>query len=329
MASYIRRRKFLGTLLGAGAWPLAARAQPPGKIYRIGFLGVTSYAEYRHLVDAMRTGLRQLGYQEGKNIVIEYRWADGRFDRLPELAAELVKLNVDVLVAHSTPGGRAAKQATSTIPIVMAAMIDPVDVGLVASLRRPGGNLTGLTFFNTELIAKRMELIKEAIPTLTRVAVLVQHSAPATSIALPAMQRTAGALGVELVLIEVKTRDDIAASIATVAAGRAQALVVREGPLFTSNARQIAGLALQNALPMIGFKPQAEAGALLEYGPNLSDLWSRSAAFVDKILKGAAPADIPIERAVKFDLTVNLKSAKRLGIELPTSVLLRASEVIE
>jgi ABC-type uncharacterized transport system substrate-binding protein len=325
----MRRREFITLLGGAAAiWPLAASAQISGRTYRIGFLGVFSYAEYRRQVDALLMGLRQLGYEEGKNVVIHYRWAEGRYDRLPELTAELVKLNVDVLVTHSTPGAQAAKQATSTIPIVMAAVVDPVDTGLVVSLARPGGNLTGLTFFVFELNAKRVELIREAIPTLTRAAVLVNPANPAHLMTVPVMQRAAGALGVELVLIEVKARDDIAPAIATVAT-RAQALVVVEEPLIISNAKQIADFALQNRLPMIGFKPQAEAGALMEYGADFADLFSRSAAFVDKILKGIPPADLPIERAVKFELVVNLKSAKTLGIELPTSLLVRADEVIE
>jgi len=194
----MQRRKFI-TLLGVSAsWPLVARAQPRGKVYRIGFLGVTSRVEYGRHVDALRTGLRQLGYEEGNNIVFEYRWAEGRYDRLPELAAELVNLKVDVLVAHSTPGARAAKQATSTIPIVVAAVADPVDVGLVASLARPGGNLTGLTFFLAEICSKRVELIREAIPTLTRVTVIVNPSNPSHPIVLEVMQRTAGAWGLNL-----------------------------------------------------------------------------------------------------------------------------------
>ena len=240
-----------------------------------------------------------------------------------------MKLNVDVIVTPTTPGARAAKQATSTIPIVMAAVGDPVAAGLVASLARPGGNLTGLTFFFAEVCAKRVELIKEAIPTLTQVAVFVNPANPSHAIALSEMQRTAGALGVDLMPIEVKPRDDIAAAIATAATQRASALVALEDPLMVSNAKQIAGFALQNRLPVIGFKPQAEAGGLLEYGVDLFDLFSRSAAFVDKILKGTPPADLPIERAVKFELTVNLKTAKALGIELPTSILLRANEVLE
>jgi putative ABC transport system substrate-binding protein len=326
----MKRREFI-TLLGgaAAAWPLAARAQPAGKVYRIGFLGVTSYAEYGRQVDTLRTGLRQLGYEEGKNIVILYRWAEGRYDRLGELAAELVKLNVDVLATHSTPAALAAKQATSTIPIVVAAVGDPVDRELVTSLARPGGNVTGLTFFPGEVGAKRVELIKEAIPTLTRVAALVNPTNPGNLRTLTAMRHTASALEVELVPIGVKARDDIAGAIATVGAGQARALVVIEEPLSISNAQQIADFALQSRLPMIGFKPQAEAGALMEYGADLADLWFRSAAFVDKILKGTRPTDLPFERAVKFDLVVNLRSAKTLGIELPTSLLIRANQVIE
>src|SRR5436190_9128379 len=328
MASHIGRRKFLATLGGAAAWPLAATAKTSGKTNRIGFLGVFSYAEYRRQVDALLTGLRQLGYDEGKNIVIHYRWAEGRYDRLPELASELAKLNVDVIVTHSTPGSRAAKETTSTIPIVMAAVIDPVETGLVPSLHRPGGNLTGMTFFFTELYAKRVELIREAIPTLMRAAVLINPANPAQFMGVPVMQRTASALGVELVLLEIKARDDIAPAVAT-ATRRAQALVAIEEPLTISNAIQIAELALQNRRPVMGFKPQAEAGALIEYGVDLTDGFYRSAAFVDKILKGTSPADLPVERAVKFELIVNLKTARALGLEVPTSILLRATEVIE
>jgi putative ABC transport system substrate-binding protein len=326
----MQRREFI-TLLGgvAAACPLVAHGQARGKIYRIGFLGVTSRVEYGRHVDALRTGLRQLGYEEGNNIVFEFRWAEGRYDRLPQLAAELVNLNVDVLVAHSTPGARAAKQATSTIPIVIAAVADPVDVGLVASLARPGGNLTGLTFFLAEICAKRVELIREAIPTLTRVAVMVNPSNASHPIVLAVMQRTAGALGVELVPVEVKVRDDIAAAIAGVAARPASALVPIEDPLIISNAGPIARFALQNRLPLIGFRPQPEAGALMEYGPDVLDLYYRSATLVDKVLKGTPPADLPIERAVKFELIVNLKTARTLGITLPLTLIASADEVIE
>ena len=323
-------RRGVMTLLGgaAAAWPLAARAQPSGKTYRIGFLGPGSYAERKRDIDALQTGLRRLGYEEGKNIVIEYRWADGRYERLPELTAELVKLNVDVLVTVGTPGALAAKQATSTIPIVLAAVGDPVAAGIVDSLARPGGNVTGLTFFFVEICAKRVELIKEAIPALSRIAVLINPANPSHLLALSAMQGMASALGVELVPAEARGLDDIADMIVATTR-RAPGLVTIDDPLFMSIARQIAELALQNSVPMIGFKPQAEAGALMEYGVDLADLYFRSAAFVDKILKGTRPADLPIERAVKFELVVNLKTAKRLGVELPTSVLIRADEVIE
>ena len=326
----MQRREFI-TLLGgvAAGWPLVARAQPAGKIYRIGFLGVTSRAEYRGQVDALQTGLRQLGYEEGNNVVFEYRWAEGRYDRLLGLAVELVNLKVDVLVAHSTPGARAAKQATSTIPIVVCAVADPVDVGLVASLARPGGNLTGLTFFLAEICAKRVELIKEAIPNLTRVAVIINPGNVSDSIVLELMQQTAAALGVELVPVEVKTHDDIAAAIAGVATRSASALVAIEDPLVISNARQIADFALQNRLPLIGFKPQAEASALMEYGPDFLDLFYRAATLVDKILKGTTPANLPIERAVKFELIVNLKTAKALGVTVPLTLIASADEVIE
>ena len=254
--SDLGRRDFITFVGGAAAaWPLAARAQPSVKSYRIGFLGGTSYAAYWRLVDALRMGLRQLGYEEGKNIITEYRWAEGRYDRLTELAAELVNLNVNVIVAPGTPSAQAAKQATSTIPIV-AISGDPVAFGLVASLARPGGNLTGLTFFYAEICAKRVELIKEAVPSLTRIAVFVNPANPATSIPLTAMQRTASALKSELVPIEVTTPDDIAAAIVSVATRRAQALVAIEDPLITSNARKIADFALQNRVPMIGLGPR-------------------------------------------------------------------------
>jgi putative ABC transport system substrate-binding protein len=324
-----RRREFIRLLGGAAAtWPLAARAQPVRKMHRIGFLGGTQYPDYVRFIDALRAGLQRIGYDEGKNIVTEYRWAEGRYEQLPALAAELVKLNVDALVAPGTPSALAARQATSDIPIVFI-VGDPVAAGLVANLARPGGNLTGMAFFFAEICAKRVELIKEAVPSLSRVAVLINPANPGASISLAAMEETAKALKIELVPIEVKARDGISAAIAMVATRGAQALVAVEDPFITSNARQIAALALQNAIPTIGFRPQAEAGALIEYGVDLAELFFRSASFLDKVLKGVPPADLPIERAVKFEVIVNLKSAKRLRLELPTSLLLRANQVIE
>jgi putative ABC transport system substrate-binding protein len=330
MAIRIRRREFIVTLGGAAAaWPLAPHAQPSGKTHQIGYLGVTSHAEHRRRVDALRTGLKRLGYEEAKNIVIHYRWAEGRYDRLPQLAAELVTLNVDVIVTHTTPGARAAKHATATVPIVVTAVADPVDAGLVSSLHRPGGNLTGFTFFHAELAAKRVEFIKETIPTLIRAAVLVNPANPSHPVALSAMRQAANALRLELRPVEMKTPDEIAPAIATAVNWEAGALILVDDPLSFSNAGQIAGLALKHKLPMIGYKPYAEAGALLEYGVDLVDLSSRSASLVDRILKGTAPSDLPIERAVKFELIVNLKTAKVLGITIPVTLIASADEVIE
>ena len=328
----MKRRDIITLLAGAVVTlvlcPREGRAQQARKTHRIGFLGATSLGEYRHLVHGLLTGLRQLGYEEGKNIVIEYRWAESRYDRLPELAAELVKLNVDVIVAPATPSAVAAKQATSTIPVVVI-LGDPIAAGLVASLARPGGNVTGVAFFFGEICAKRVELIKEAIPTLGRIAVFINPANLSHPIALAAMQRMASALEVELVPMEVSARNEIAAAVASAVTRQAHALIAIEDPLITSNARQIAAHATENGLPMIGFKPQAEAGALMEYGVDLVDSFLRSASLVDKILKGTSPAELPIQRAVKFDFNINLKTAKALGIELPTSLLVRADHVIE
>jgi putative ABC transport system substrate-binding protein len=330
MASYIGRRKFLATLGGAAAtWPLAARAQQTGKVYRIGYLGVTSYAGYAREIEALLRGLRRLGYEEGKNIAIVYQFAEGDYDRLPALASELVTLKVDTIVTHSTPGARAAKQATSTIPIVVTAAADLVSSGLVPSIARPGGNLTGLTFFFAEICAKRVELIKEAVPGATRLGVLVNPANPSGEMALTAMARAAGSLQVELLPMKVIASDDIAGAFAMLVSRGAQALTFIEDPLLISNAPYIAQLATQNRLPMIGEKPAAEAGALMAYAVDRYDLWFRTAFLVDKILKGTQPADLPIDQAAKFELVINLKTAKALGLEVPTSILLRATEVIE
>ncbi len=325
----MRRREFITLLGGAAAWPVAARAQQTGKVYRIGYLGVTSYAEYAREIEALLRGLRRLGYEEGKNIAIVYLFAEGDYDRLPALASELVTLKVDTIVTHSTPGARAAKHATSTIPIVVTAAADLVSSGLVPSIARPGGNLTGLTFFFAEICAKRVELIKEAVPGATRLGVLVNPANPSGEMALTAMARAAGSLQVELLPVKVIAPDDIAGAFAMLVSRGAQALTFIEDPLLISNAPYIAQLATQNRLPMIGEKPAAEAGALMAYAVDRYDLWFRTAFLVDKILKGTQPADLPIDQAAKFELVINLKTAKALGLEVPTSILLRATEVIE
>ena len=327
----MRRRDFIKFLLSlaAAAWPLPLHAQQAAKVYRIGYLGVTSHAEYTREIEALLKGLRQLGYEEGKNIAIHYQFAEGDYDRLPALAAELVNLKVDVLLTHSTPGARAAKQSTSTVPIVVMGAADLVSSGLVPSIARPGGNLTGLSFFFAELCAKRVELIKEAVPGATRLGVLVNPANPSGKIALTAMQRTARSLRVELLTVDVRAVDDIAGAFAMLASRGAQALTFIEDPLLNSNARYIVQLATQNRLPMIGEKPAVEAGALMAYAVGRDDLWFRTAFFVDKILKGTQPADLPIDQAAKFELIINLKTAKALGLTIPLPLLARADELIE
>jgi putative ABC transport system substrate-binding protein len=326
----VRRRDFINFILGsAAAWPLPLRAQQAAKLYRIGYLGVTSHAEYTREIEALLKGLRQLGYEEGKNIAIHYEFAEGDYNRLPVLAAKLVNLNVDVLIAHSTPGARAAKQATSTIPIVVAAMADPVDVGLVTSIARPGGNLTGLAFFFAEICAKRVELIKEAVPAATWLGVLVNPANPSGKAALTTMQRTALSLRVELLTADVKAVDDIAGAFAMLASRGAQPLTSIEDPLLISSAQYIAHHATQNRLPMIGEQRAVEAGALMAYGADRSDLWFRTAFFVDKILRGAKPAELPVEQPTKFEIVINLKTAKALGLTIPLPLLARADELIE
>ena len=326
----MRRRDFIKSILGsAAAWPLPLRAQQAVKVYRIGYLGSASHAGYAREIESLLKGLRQLGYEEGKNIVIHYQFAEGDYDRLPALAGELVTLKVDVLLTHSVVGARAARQATSTVPIVVMAAADLVSSGLVQSIARPGGNLTGLTFFFAEICAKRVELIKEAVPGVTRLGVLVNPANPSGKAALTAMQRTAHALGVELLTVDVRAVDDIVGAFGMLASRRVQALTFIEDPLLVSNAQYIAQLAMQNRLPMIGEKPAVEAGALMAYGPDRYDLWFRSAFFVDKILKGTQPADLPIDQAAKFELIINLKTAKALGLTMPRPLLARADELIE
>ena len=326
----MKRREFI-TLLGgaAAAWPLAARAQQAAKVYRIGYLGVASHAGYAREIEALLRGLRQLGYEEGKNIALYYQFAEGDYDRLPALASELVTVKVDVIVTHSTPGGRAAKQATSTIPIVVTAAADLVSSGLVPSIARPGGNLTGLTFFFAEICAKRVELIKEAVPGVIRLGVLVNPNNPSGAIALTAMERVAGSLRMELLPMNVRAPEDFVGAFTMLVSRGAQALTFIEDGVLNSNARYIAQLAMQNRLPMIGESSVPEAGALMAYAVDRYDLWFRAAFLVDKILKGAQPADLPIDQAAKFDLVINLKTARAFGLEMPTSILLRATQVIE
>jgi putative tryptophan/tyrosine transport system substrate-binding protein len=326
----MKRRQFI-TLLGgaAAAWPFVARAQEATTAYRIGFVGLPSAGSLPERPEAFRAGLRDLGYQEGRNIVIEYRWAEERYERLPALFADLVRLNVDVIVTHGTPGALAAKQVTNTIPIVVAVIADPEASGVVASLAKPGGNVTGLTYFTPELSAKRLELLKETMPGLTDVGVLLNPVNPANAPIVPAVRRTAEPLKLKLHQFGVRGADEIEAAFAEMAAKRIGALVVIDDATLIANAKALAQIALRQRLPSIGWVDYALAGGLLSYGLHFTDMFRRAATFVDKILKGAKPNDLPIERATKFETIVNLKTAKALGIEVSTSLLLRAEKVIE
>ena len=303
---------------------LAAEGQDVVKIYRIGFLGQGSGPAVPFL-----TGLRDFGYVEGKNIVIEFRWAEGRYDRLPDLAAELVRLRVDVLVTGGTAGVRAAKQATTTIPIVMTTSGDAVSSGLVASLARPGGNVTGSTFFVPELMAKRLELLKEAMPRTARVAVLVNADDPSHVPVLKAMESTARSLKIEIQKFEVRRPSEFESAFTAMAKSRVDAVVVQEDSFLIANAQVIADSAAKKQLALAGQPTFAEAGGQIGYGVNQQTLVRRAAYFVDKILKGAKPGDLPVERPTKFDLVINLKTAKALGLTIPQTLLLRADRVIE
>jgi putative ABC transport system substrate-binding protein len=326
-----RRRVVFALLAGALAAPLASFAQQPQeKVPRIGFLIAETLSGQASRVEALRAGLRDRGYVEGKNIAIEFRLAEGNYDRLPELAAELARLKVDVLVTFGIKALVAAKGATTTIPIVIpATSSDPVALGLVSSLARPGGNITGSTTFGPEIMAKRLELLKDAMPRITRVAVLVN---PANSSFGPTFQQmdiTAKALKLSLQPFEVRAPGEFASVFAAMAKGRVDAIVVQDDTMFGVNAKAIADLVAKKRLPSVGSKGFAEAGGAIGYGGTDAELYRRGAYFVDRILKGAKPGDLPIEQATRFELVINMKTAKALGIKIPQSILLRADKVIK
>ena len=328
----IARRRII-VALGAGAFaPFVTFAQqPPGKVFRIGFLDTSSAsAPGANRVDALRAGLRDLGYVEGKNIVIEYRWAEGKYERLPGFAAELVQLKADIIVAVSPPAIQAARQATITIPIVMVGVGDPVGAGFVASLVRPGGNITGQSSMIVDLSSKYLELLRVAVPKFSRVAVLMNPSHPNHSDELKNIQTVAKTTGVNVSPVQASTASQIEAAVGAMTRERTGALIVLADPFFRTQGRRIAEIAAKNRLPtMFWIRELAEAGGLMSYGENTAEQIRRAAIYVDKILKGAKPGDLPVEQPTKFELVINRKTAKALGISIENELLLRADKVIE
>jgi putative tryptophan/tyrosine transport system substrate-binding protein len=309
---------------------VAAEAQQPKKVPRIGILGGTSRSTNPARIEAFRQGLRELGYVEGKNIVIEWRYAEGKPDRLPALAAELVHLKIDVIVTAGPPPTRAAKQATSTIPIVMALDDDPVGSGFAASLARPGGNITGLATLDPELSGKQLELLREIAPKLSRVGVLGDVTRPGTPQALREINVAAGAFGAQVQYLEVRGPKDIETAFRAASKERAEAVLVLANPVLISQRRLVIDFAIKSRLPAIYPRPEyVEDGGLVFYGASITDLYRRAATYVDKILKGANPADLPIEQPKKFELIINLKTAKQIGLTIPPNVLARADKVIK
>jgi putative ABC transport system substrate-binding protein len=324
----MKRREFIAGLVGAAAWPVAARAQQRAKLPTIGFLGSGTAAAQSQWTAAFVQRLRELGWSEGRNVAIEYRWGEGRSERFAEIAAEFVLLKVDVILTHNTPPVLAAKQATSVIPIVFATAGDPVGTGVVASLARPGGNVTGLSAGSTDVVGKRLELLREVMPGLRRLAILASDS-PHLVQEIGEVQRAARTLALEVATFEIRRIEDIAPAFETLK-GSADALYVISDPVTVSNRVRINTLALGARLPtMHSVREPVEAGGLMSYGANWSDMFRRAADYVDKVLRGAKPADIPVEQPTKFDLIINLTTAKVLGLDIPPTLLARADEVIE
>jgi putative tryptophan/tyrosine transport system substrate-binding protein len=325
----LKRRAFINLLGGAAVWPLAARAQQVPRLPTIGFLGSATPSAQSQWVAALVQRLREVGWIEGRNIAIEYRWGEGRAERFAEVASEFVRLKVDVIVTSGTPPVLAAKQATGVIPIIFAAAGDPVGTGLVASLARPGGNVTGLSVQAPDLAGKRLELLREVVAGLRRVAVIGNVGNPLSVLEMHEVQAAAKTLGLETAVLEIRRAEDIAPAFEALKSG-AQALYVVFDPLMTTNRIRINTLALGARLPtMHGLRDYVEAAGLMSYAANIPDLFRRAADYVDKILRGAKPADLPIEQPTKFELVVNLTTAKAIGLTIPPTLLARADEVIE
>jgi putative ABC transport system substrate-binding protein len=326
----VNRRDSVLALLALGAAPLAAQAQQAARVARIGYLSAPTRASVEQVVQSFERSLHDLGWVVGKNLVIEYRWAEGKIARLPELAAELVRSKVDLIVAPAGSAALAAKNATSSIPVVMIFPIDPVGLGLVASLRRPGGNVTGTAASaGLDIFGKQLQLLKEVVPQATRMAMLSNAENRSYAGQFDEVNAAAKALGIRLQILEARGPEDFDAAFASMARERTQALFVGRNSIFLVHRVKIAELAINARLPTLcGYRESVEAGGLMAYAVNMSDFIGRAVSYVDKILKGAKPADLPIEQPSKFDLSINLKTAKALGLTIPQSLLLRADEVI-
>ena len=326
----MRRRDFVGFLGSAVmGWSLAARAQQSAHIPRIGVLGLGPASGFAAAIASLRQGLHDLGYIDGKNIVMEFRWTDS-VDQLPILAAEFVRENVDIIFANSSTMVEPARQATKTIPIVFAVHADPVGMGHVASLAHPGGNITGLTMLLTDIAAKELDLLTQAAPQARRIGVLFNPTTPSHHLAVEAVESTGEKLKVDLVAVPASTADDFAGALSRISDKGAAALLVVASPVFAAGRVRLAELALKHRLPaMFSTRADAEAGGLMSYGADLNDLYRRSAVYIDKILKGAKPGDLPVEQVTKYQFVINLKTAKALGVAIPPNVLALADEVIE
>jgi putative tryptophan/tyrosine transport system substrate-binding protein len=325
----MKRRAFIAGLGGAAAWPLAARAEQPSKVARIGFLNVAPASAWADDVEAFQVGLHDLGYIEGKNIVIEFRWAD-TLDELPELATELVRMNVDVIVAPASTEVEPVRQVTKTIPIVFAQHADPVGLGHVASLAHPGGNITGVSMVLTELAAKALQILKDAVPRAKQIGVLWNPTTPSHKVVLKEVESAGEHLGIQLLMMPIETVADFDGVFSRLAQERADGFLVPASPLTNIERVPLADLELKYRLPGIfGNRANVEAGGLMSYGADFNYMYRHAALYVDKILKGEKPADLPVEQASKYELVINLKTAKALSFEIPPTLLARADEVIE
>lgn len=325
----MRRREFISSLVGAVAWSVAARAQQPSRVYRIGFLW-HGPDEFLDALEAFREGLHDHGYVEGRNIAIEYRWAEGEPERMRDMAEELVRLKVDVIMAPSSIYTAAAKQATATIPIIFMSHADPLGTGHVASLAQPGGNVTGLSLMMTETNVKGLELFKEAISSLSRVGVVFDPATPSHVPGLKAIEAAGPLLGLRIQAVPVRSASEFESAFAAMTRERCDGVLVLSTPLFIAGAKPLAELAIRHKLPsLFGPRHHVETGGLMSYSPSRADLWRRGAVFVDKIFKGAKPADLPVQQPTKFELVINLKTAKTIGLKIPEAFLLRADQVLE